>query len=156
ADLCVNCKMCAAECPSHVHVPKLMLEAKAAHAAEYGLDRSDWVLARVATFSALGSTFALLANRLFRGPIMRWAMEKVFGVSRRRHLPPFASRSFLRLAARWGWTKKPGVRGQESGVRGQESGVRSQGSESSSLTPDPYLLTPDKVALFVDIFANYH
>src|SRR5262249_27360739 len=25
ADLCVNCKMCAIECPSHVDVPRLML-----------------------------------------------------------------------------------------------------------------------------------
>ena len=43
ADLCVNCKMCAIECPARVNIPKLMLEAKAAHVAEHGLDRSDWV-----------------------------------------------------------------------------------------------------------------
>ncbi len=33
ADLCVNCKMCAIECPAHVDVPRLMLEAKAANVA---------------------------------------------------------------------------------------------------------------------------
>src|SRR5207302_3012520 len=49
--------------------------------------------------------------------------------SRRRRLPPFAPRSFLRQAARWGWTRKPADRGPG---------------------------TEDKVALFVDIFANYH
>src|SRR5262249_34670951 len=37
ADLCVNCKMCASECPAHVNVPKMMLEAKAANVAEHGL-----------------------------------------------------------------------------------------------------------------------
>src|SRR5262249_47044608 len=39
ADLCVNCKMCALECPAHVNIPKLMLEAKAANVAEHGLAR---------------------------------------------------------------------------------------------------------------------
>ncbi len=46
ADLCVNCKMCASECPAHVNVPKLMLEAKAANVTEHGMDRGDWVMAR--------------------------------------------------------------------------------------------------------------
>jgi Fe-S oxidoreductase len=107
ADLCVNCKMCARECPSHVDIPRLMLEAKAANVAEHGLDRPDWAMARVGLFAAVGSTVALLANRLLRGPITRWALEKFFGVSRRRRLPPYAYRSFLRQAAHWGWTKKP-------------------------------------------------
>src|SRR5205823_11941269 len=52
ADLCVNCKMCAQECPSHVNIPKLMLEAKAAHVAEHGLDRAEWVMTRLNSFSA--------------------------------------------------------------------------------------------------------
>jgi Fe-S oxidoreductase len=145
ADLCVNCKMCAIECPSHVDVPRLMLEAKAAHVAEHGLDRADWVMARLGTFSAMGSTVALLANQLRRGPISRWVMEKFFGVARQRRLPRFASRSFLRQAEGWGWTKKPGVRSQESGV-----------GKERLLTPDSCPLTPDRAALFVDIFANYH
>src|SRR5207245_2173845 len=55
ADLCVNCKMCAFECPAHVNIPKLMLEAKAANVAEQGLSRSDWVLARTESFAAVGS-----------------------------------------------------------------------------------------------------
>jgi Fe-S oxidoreductase len=134
ADLCVNCKMCAHECPSHVNIPKLMLEAKAAHTEEHGLDRADWVMARLNTFSALGSSFSLLANRLMRGPLTRWFMEKFFGVSRRRRLPPFASRSFLRQSRRMGWTRLD----RSIVVRGNE------------YTDDP------RVALFVDIFANYH
>ena len=51
AELCVNCKMCATECPAHVNIPKLMLEAKAANVAEHGLDRTDWVLARTESFA---------------------------------------------------------------------------------------------------------
>jgi Fe-S oxidoreductase len=106
ADLCVNCKMCALECPAHVNIPKLMLEAKAAHVSEHGLTRSDWVLARTETFAAIGSTFAFLVNRALTSEPTRWLLEKVFGVSRRRWLHPFASRSFLRRAARRGWTRR--------------------------------------------------
>ncbi len=107
ADLCVNCKMCAPECPAHVNIPKLMLEAKAANAAEHGLHRTDWVLARTESFAAIGSAFAFAINPALRSRTARWLLEKVFGISRERHLPPFASRSFLRRAARRGWSRKP-------------------------------------------------
>lgn len=107
ADLCVNCKMCAQECPAHVNIPKLMLEAKAAHAAEHGLDRSDWILSRTEAFAAIGSAFAFLANLGLGSSTVRWLLEKMVGLSRRRRLPRFAGQSFLRRAARHGWTRRP-------------------------------------------------
>lgn len=107
ADLCVNCKMCAIECPAHVNIPKLMLEAKAAHVAEHGLDRTDWVLARTEQFAWFGSALAPLANAILASPPARWLLEKLFGVSRRRRLPAFAKRSFVREARQRGWTRKP-------------------------------------------------
>jgi Fe-S oxidoreductase len=45
---------------------------------------------------------AILASRTGR-----WFLEKLFGVSQRRRLPRFAAQSFLRRAARKGWTQKP-------------------------------------------------
>lgn len=107
ADLCVNCKMCAYECPARVNVPKLMLHAKAANVAEHGLDRTDWAMARTEMFARLGSAFAPLANAVLMNPLARWLLEKLFGLSRRRRLPAFAGRSFLRQAQRRGWTRKP-------------------------------------------------
>jgi FAD/FMN-containing dehydrogenase/Fe-S oxidoreductase len=107
ADLCVNCKMCASECPAHVNIPKLMLEAKAANVAEHGLSWHDWMLSRTENFAWLGSAFAPLVNGLFANPIARWVMEKLFGVSRLRRLPAFARRSFLRRAKHRGWTRRP-------------------------------------------------
>ena len=107
ADLCVNCKMCAHECPAHVNVPKLMLEAKAANVARHGLDRGDWVLARTESFAQLGSALAPLVNGLLENDIVRWLLEKLFGISRKRRLPGFAVNSFLRIAHRRGWTRKP-------------------------------------------------
>jgi FAD/FMN-containing dehydrogenase/Fe-S oxidoreductase len=107
ADLCVNCKMCAHECPAHVNIPKLMLEAKAANVLEHGLTRSDWVLARTESFAALGSSLAFIVNAALGSRTVRWFMEKVFGVSRKRLLPAFAARNFLTRAARRGWTRPP-------------------------------------------------
>ena len=107
ADLCVNCKMCALECPGRADIPKLMLEAKAANHAEHGLRRSAWFLARIEGLAALGSRFAPLANLILRGPVTRWGLEKVFGLARRRTLPAFAFRSFLRRARRRGLTRRP-------------------------------------------------
>lgn len=107
ADLCVNCKMCAQECPAHVNIPKLMLEVKAANVAEHGLNRADWVLARIESFAAFGSSFAFVVNTLLGSHWVRWLLEKLFHVSRKRRLPTFASRSFLQRAARRGLTRLP-------------------------------------------------
>jgi Fe-S oxidoreductase len=107
ADLCVNCKMCGQECPAHVNIPKLMVEAKAANVAEHGLARADWVLARTESFAHFGSTFALAVNAGLADRKVRWLLEKLFGISRRRRLPAFAPHHFLRRARRRGWTRKP-------------------------------------------------
>jgi len=107
ADLCVNCKMCATECPARINIPKLMLEIKAANVARYGMDRSDWVLSRTESFARIGSAFAPLVNALMSSAPARWLLESFFGLSRQRRLPGFARRSFLREARRRGWTRKP-------------------------------------------------
>lgn len=126
ADLCINCKMCAVECPANVRIPKLMLEAKAQHAAAHGLSRSDWVMARTENFAALGSGLAWFVNAALDNPTIRWWLQRLLGVSRRRKLPLFAQRSFLSMAARRGWTAPP----------------RRAGAA--------------RVAFFVDVFANYN
>ncbi len=128
ADLCVNCKMCAAECPAHVNIPKLMLEAKAAHHAEHGLERSDWFLSRIELFAALGSRLSVIANPFLVSRTSRWLLERLFGVSRHRRLPEFAPSSFLSIADRHGWTRLP--------------------------KPNPN--RTDRVVYFVDVFANYN
>jgi FAD/FMN-containing dehydrogenase/Fe-S oxidoreductase len=107
ADLCVNCKMCASECPARVNIPKLMLEAKAANVAEHGLDRARWALARAETLARAGSAFAFLSNAALASRSCRWLLEKLLGLSRRRRLPRFARHNFLRRARRRGWSRAP-------------------------------------------------
>lgn len=108
AELCINCRMCATECPSHVDIPGLMLEAKAAHAEKHSIERSEWVLSRVETFSALGSLLAPISNWIMGNILMRWLMEKFLGLSRIRKMPEFARSNFIKQAKKRGWNKKPG------------------------------------------------
>ena len=112
ADLCVNCKMCRDECDARVNIPKLMLETKAAHQAEHGLDRADWFLARAEGFAAFGSNFAPIVNALLARRPVRWLMEKLFGLSRRRRLPAFALSQLLPPCTRPGLDSK--VEGRKS------------------------------------------
>jgi Fe-S oxidoreductase len=99
--------MCAVECPAQVNIPKMMLEAKAANVTRHGLDRADWAMARTEGFARLGSGFAALTNLCLGSRSFRWLLERLFGVSRRRRVPRFAGRNFLRRARRRGWTRKP-------------------------------------------------
>lgn len=130
AQLCINCKMCASECPANVKVPWMMLEAKAAYQAIRGLDRTSLVLARTESFAVLGSKFARLINPLLGNSIVRWWLARLFGISAKRRLPSFATTSFLKLAQRNGWTEAPPKR--------------------ATVADRP------RVAYLVDVFANYN
>ena len=109
AELCVNCKMCRGECPSQVNIPKLALEAKGAYHAEHGLDRDRWMLARIESLMTLAGNFAFSTNRILGNSAARWLIEKSFGLSRRRTLPKFTHRTFLRRAKSAGWNRRPGA-----------------------------------------------
>ncbi len=143
ADLCVNCKMCRTECRAGVDVPRLMLAAKAADYAERGLDRQDWVLARVEFLAAVAGNFAFTTNRILGNRPARWVIEKLFGLSRKRTLPRFTHRTFLRRARRNGLTQKF----QDSSSTVPTSGVAGLGTAGTGNV---------KLAYFVDIFANYN
>ena len=107
ADLCVNCKMCHSECPAHVNIPKLMLEAKAANVAQHGLQRGDWFLSRLEDVARLGTMAPLIANAILRSRTMRWLMNRLFELSSRRKLPTFTRKTFMQVAQRRGWTRLP-------------------------------------------------
>ncbi len=99
-DLCVNCHMCRLECPASVDIPKLMMEGKGSYVQINGLSTTDWFMSHVDRLSQLGGRFPRLANWAIRSGTARWLMEKFLGIAQGRKLPRFASRSFLRIAAR--------------------------------------------------------
>jgi ferredoxin len=100
SDLCVNCHMCRLECPASVDIPKLMIEGKGAYVRTNGLSTGDWLMSHLDTLSWLGSHLAPLANWAIANAAARWLMEKTMSIARRRKLPRFASRNFMRVAAR--------------------------------------------------------
>lgn len=125
-NLCFNCKQCQLECPSHVDIPHLMLEARASHVAANGLSRADWILSRAHSFGMVASRFSWLVNRFLSRPLARWAIEKTIGIARQRKLPRFTGRPFLKRIPK-----------------------------SVSRTPE-LKQTPRPVIYFVDHYANYH
>jgi FAD/FMN-containing dehydrogenase/Fe-S oxidoreductase len=100
ADLCVNCHQCRLECPAGVDIPKLMIETKAQYVAANGLRPADWLLSQIDLVSSWGSLLAPVANLAIRNRQVRWMAEKLFGLAHNRKLPRFATRTFMRRAAR--------------------------------------------------------
>lgn len=125
ADLCVHCYQCKLECPAGVDIPGLMLEAKAQYTAVNGPSSGDWFLARLHNFAAWGSRFRTVANWAIGNPFARWLLEKMFGLAQGRKLPRLAAQPFIRWASR------------------------------RRLTRDPQGKADRKVAIFVDINANW-
>ena len=126
ADFCFNCKQCQLECPASVDIPHLMLEAKAAHVAANGLDRTNWFLSHLHWLASAASAVPFLANWVLRDPMMRILLERIGGVHRDRKIPPFARRTFL------------------------QSARRDQASRKGTQQQRP------AAAYFVDYFANFH
>ncbi len=125
-DLCVNCKMCERQCPSGVDVSTLLAAARAEYAGRKGFRRAERALSRNRHLSAMGSAFAPLSNAFLGLPVFKWFLERVAGIDRRRSLPGFRRRSFLKAGRQY---------------------LAARGS-----VPNP----ADKVAYFVDTYANYN
>jgi Fe-S oxidoreductase/FAD/FMN-containing dehydrogenase len=99
---CFNCKQCVRECPSNVNVPHLSIEARAQSVANFGMPRADWFAARIPDWAPWLSRMGPVLNLLLGRFEVRWVLEKLVGLSRRRLLPAWARQSFWSLAEpRW-------------------------------------------------------
>jgi len=105
ADLCFGCHQCRLECPASVDIPKIVNEIKSQYVATNGLKLSELLASRIDRVSAAASLAPWLANYLMRSPGWRWLLERTFGLSRARPLPPVASQTFIRYAAKRQWTR---------------------------------------------------
>ena len=103
---CFNCKQCQLECPNEVNVPQLMLEAKSQYVTANGPRTSEWFLSRIHALGDSLCRLSWLVNPLLNTGSFRWMLERLFGVSRHRKLPPLARRTFLRSIPRE-WTAPP-------------------------------------------------
>jgi FAD/FMN-containing dehydrogenase/Fe-S oxidoreductase len=125
-DLCVNCKACSRECPAGVDVSLLMVVARAEYVKRQGLRRAEIAMSHNRYLSMLGSIFSPISNFFMRLLVFKWFLEKFSGIDRRRNMPSFAGRSFLRAGRKY--------------------------LDASEPIEKPI----DKVAYFVDTYANYN
>jgi anaerobic glycerol-3-phosphate dehydrogenase C subunit len=125
-DLCINCKACSLECPSGVDVSKLIGAARAKYAKRKGLSIPQKVFSNNRLLSQAGTAFGPLSNFVTNLTITKWVLEKAAGIDRKRSLPKFANKSFLKVGARY--------------------------LQSCTPVAEPV----DKVAYFVDTYANYN
>lgn len=137
---CFNCKQCRIDCPSHVDIPRLVIEARAAEVAANGLRGASWNLSRAHSFGRLGCAISPLANWALGNGMARWCIEKAVGIARQRKLPKFARRPFVKTL------RKAAI---------APANVRDPNS-SSSKPNQAKQESKREVVYFVDHFANYH
>ena len=112
-DLCLECKGCAAECPSNVDMAKLKYEFLNRYHAANGFSLRNQLFGNIAAVSSWGSFFAPVSNWINGLSPVRRMMEQQIGIDRRRRLPPFASQTFVQ------WFKARGGSPPEVADRGQ-------------------------------------
>lgn len=113
ADLCFHCHQCRLECPASVDIPKIVSEIKGHYVATNGLRLSDLWFCKLDTIAAVASRFPRVANWCTDNGSMRWLLERLLGLTRARRIPKFATRSFMRYAARERLTRMPRTSGEK-------------------------------------------
>ncbi|UCH10436.1 MAG: 4Fe-4S dicluster domain-containing protein [Fidelibacterota bacterium] len=101
-DLCYQCKLCDPICPYtpdkehefQLDFPRLMLRAQAVRTRDRGKKLNDIFLSSTDATGRVGTRLAPLTNWVNRIGIVRWLMEKIVGISRRRTLPAFHRETF--------------------------------------------------------------
>ena len=95
-DVCLGCKACKRECPSGVDLARLKAEIKYQHIQEHGPSMSDRFFGYIDGISRVASAVAPIVNWANRAGLPRLMMEKVLGIDRRRSLPDFHRKTFVR------------------------------------------------------------
>ena len=127
ADTCFQCRMCDIECPSNIDINVLSFRSKAAYVAAHGLSVDDLMASRLDTILNILTPVSRLFNVAMRNQVIRWFLEKTFRIPQRRSIPALTHRSYLNRIRWSSWRHR--------------------------LMPEQ--TDKEKVALFVDIFANY-
>lgn len=111
-DLCLMCKACKAECPSNVDVAKLKAEFLNHYYNHHSRPLGHLLVARLPDFNRWAAPLAPLVNFVQRRRLVRWGLEKLAGIDRRRSLPPLYMRHFRSWFRRHTPDPKAGQRGR--------------------------------------------
>jgi glycerol-3-phosphate dehydrogenase subunit C len=81
-------------CSSGVNISELNLLAKAKYLDEKGRPLRDWLLTHSYLYGWLGSLFSPVVNWLLRNSAVKWILEAILKIDRRRQLPRYESPTF--------------------------------------------------------------
>jgi glycerol-3-phosphate dehydrogenase subunit C len=93
-DLCIGCHLCDMVCSSGVNISELNLIAKAKYLDEKGRPFRDWLLTHSYLLGRVGSFSSRLLNPLLKNPRIKWFVEAILRIDRRRELPGYESSTF--------------------------------------------------------------
>jgi Fe-S oxidoreductase len=110
-DLCLMCKACKAECPSNVDMAKLKAEFLNFYYEARPRPLGHRLMGRIYLLNRLGAPVAPLVNWLQASRPLRWLLEQVAGIDRRRSLPLLHRDHFRRWFARHSYRSPAGSRG---------------------------------------------
>ncbi len=99
-DLCLMCKACKAECPSNVDMAKLKAEFLEHYYERRPRPLAQHLMGRIYLLNRLGALAAPALNWLQERRSLRWLLEAVAGIDRRRSLPVLHANHFRRWFAR--------------------------------------------------------
>jgi L-lactate dehydrogenase complex protein LldF len=95
--LCVSCGLCKEICPIDIDIPMMIAKVKQEEVEMKGQMRANWFFASSETLARVASFSAPLSNWALKTSVSRYALEKAFGVDRRRSLPSFSRRRLRSL-----------------------------------------------------------
>lgn len=95
AELCISCGLCKEVCPADIDIPLLVAEVKQQRVDVVGQPLVNRFFAESEMLAKFASLTAPMSNWSMKRRAVRYLMEKLFGVDRRRTLPSF-SRGRLR------------------------------------------------------------
>ncbi len=94
-DLCVGCKGCRRDCPTGVDMARMKVEFLHHYGKRHGRSLKDRLIATLPDYAHWASRFAPILNLRDRIPGLALLSEKLLGLSARRSLPRWKTRTFF-------------------------------------------------------------
>lgn len=113
-DLCLGCRTCDTVCPSGIQPAELIAIPKIERVGRKGLSFRDWVLTHTSVIGPIAVRMPGLTNGALANKPLRWAMQKVLRIERRKPMPKYAGESFRAWFARHRspWQNQPAPNGK--------------------------------------------